>query len=105
MYRQVLVHSGDSIYQKILFRKNKNEPVNVYSLNTVTYGTSCTSLLAIRAMHQLADDEGEQHPIAAAILKRDFYVDDLLTGANTRHEATFLRRDLSQLLEKGGFSL
>ena len=38
-------------------------------------------------------------------MKRDFYVDDLLTGANTRHEAAFLRRDLSQLLEKGGFPL
>ena len=38
-------------------------------------------------------------------MKRDFYVDDLLTGANTRRDAAFLRRDLSQLLEKGAFPI
>ena len=105
MYRQILVHPDDSIYQKILFRENENEPIKTFSLNTVTYGTSCASFLAIRALHQLAKDEGAQHPTAATVLKRDFYVDDLLTGANTREEATFLRNDLVELLKKGGFPL
>ncbi|XP_033221053.1 uncharacterized protein LOC117175454 [Belonocnema kinseyi] len=105
MYRQVLVHTDDAVYQKILSRENQNAPIKIYSLNTVTYGTSRASFLATRALHQLANDEGAQHPIAAAFLKRDFYVDDLLTGASTWHEAAFLRNDLSKLLEKGGFPL
>ena len=105
MYRQVLVHPSDCIYQKILFRENEYEPIKTYSLNTVTYGTSCASFLAIRALQQLAIDEGAQHPIAAAVLQRDFYVDDLLTGANTRQEAALLRKELMKLLEKGGFPL
>ena len=79
--------------------------MKTYALNTITYGTSCASFLAIRALHQLADDEGAQHPIAAAVLKRDFYVDDLLTGAKTKQEAAFLRDDLIHLLQKGGFPL
>ena len=105
MYRQVLVHLDDAIYQKNLFRKDPEESVKEFSLHTVTYGTSCASLLAIRALHQLADDEGAQHPIAAALLKTDFYVDDLLTGAKTREEAVFFRDDLAKLLQKGGLLL
>ena len=56
-------------------------------------------------MHQLANDEASNHPIAATILKRDFFVDDLVTGTSTRKEAEFLRNDLMQLLKRGGFTL
>ena len=38
-------------------------------------------------------------------LKQDFYVDDLLTGANTREKSLILRDDIIQLLRKGGFNL
>ncbi|XP_015437138.1 PREDICTED: uncharacterized protein LOC107192408, partial [Dufourea novaeangliae] len=105
MYREIRVHPDDASYQRILCRKNPDEVVNEFSLNTVTYGTSCAPFLAIRSLHQLADDEGAQHPVAASVLKRDFYVDDLLTGANTRQEAAFLRDDLIALLQKVGFSI
>ena len=105
MYRQVLVHSDDASYQKILFRKTPNETLKEFSLDTVTYGTSCAPFLAIRSLHQLADDEGSKYPIAAAVLKEDFYVDDLLTGANTLREAILLRDELIALLEKGCFPL
>ncbi|XP_076549204.1 uncharacterized protein LOC143306713 [Osmia lignaria lignaria] len=105
MYRQIQVHPDDTPYQKILFRKNPDETVNELSLDTVTYGTSCAPFLAIRTLHQLANDEGAQHPVAASVLKQDFYVDDLLTGAGTRQEAAFLRDDLIALLQKGGFPI
>ncbi|XP_033223100.1 uncharacterized protein LOC117176860 [Belonocnema kinseyi] len=88
MYREVLVLTDNTIYQKILLRENENEPLKIYSLNTLTYGTSCASFLAIRALPQLADDKGAHHPIAAAVLKRDFYVDDLLSGASIQHETS-----------------
>ncbi|CAK9799185.1 hypothetical protein ANTPLA_LOCUS1922 [Anthophora plagiata] len=105
MYRQIRVHPNDSLYQRILFRKHPDEKINEFCLDTVTYGTSCAPFLAIRTLHQLADDENNQHPAAAAVLKRDFFVDDLLTGANTRQEAAFLRDDLIALLQKGGFPI
>ena len=99
MYRQVLGHPDDALYQRILFRENQDESVKEFSLDTVTYGTACVSFLAIRALHQLAEDEKAQHPIAATVLKKYFYVDDLLTGANTRQEPAFLRNDLIALLK------
>ncbi|CAK9809183.1 hypothetical protein ANTQUA_LOCUS5922, partial [Anthophora quadrimaculata] len=105
MYRQVLMHADDAAYQRILFRKNPDENIKEFTLNTVTYGTSCAPFLAIRTLHQLASDERIQHPVAASVLMKDFYVDDLLTGADTLQEAAFLRDDLITLLQRGGFPI
>ncbi|XP_033218069.1 uncharacterized protein LOC117173539 [Belonocnema kinseyi] len=105
MYRQVLVHPDDAVCQKILFREDPNDILKECSLDTVTKGTSCAPFLAIRALSQLSEDKGVKHPIAANVLKKDFYVDDLLTGAKTHAEAKFLRDDITAFLQKGGFPL
>lgn len=105
MYRQVRVNPEDTSYQKILYRRNTSEPIQIYTLETTTYGTSSASYLAIKTLYKLADDEEENFPIAAKILRRDFYVDDVLTGAQTISEAIILRDQLISLLKKGGFCL
>ncbi|XP_044583019.1 uncharacterized protein LOC123264040 [Cotesia glomerata] len=105
MYRQVRVNTEDTPYQKILYRRNTSEPIQIYTLETTTYGTSSASYLAIKILYKLADDEEENFPIAAQILCRDFYVDDVLTGAQTISEAIILRDQLISLLKKGGFCL
>ena len=38
-------------------------------------------------------------------LQHNFYVDDFISGANTMEETIALRRELSELLAKGGFEL
>ena len=48
--------------------------INTCHLNTVINGTSCAPFLATRVLHQLANDEGGEHPIATGILIHDFYV-------------------------------
>ena len=105
MYRQIQISHRDSLFQKILWRESPQEPVKIYKLNTVTFGTACAPFLAIRTLHQLAEDERESFPTASTILKRDFYVDDLLTGAQTFQDAINLRDDLINLLKRGGFNL
>jgi len=42
--------------------------------------------LAIRAMHKLSYDEEESFPIGAKIVRRDFYVDDLIAGGDSVEE-------------------
>ncbi|XP_063993672.1 uncharacterized protein LOC135171214 [Diachasmimorpha longicaudata] len=104
MYRQVLVRPEDRLYQRILWRNGK-EPVRTFELNTVTFGLSAAPYLAIRCLHQLANDEGHRYPAAAKVLQRDLYVDDLLTGTQTREEALELRENLNNLVKLGGFNL
>uniref|UniRef100_UPI001439C39A uncharacterized protein LOC117162199 n=1 Tax=Bombus vancouverensis nearcticus TaxID=2705178 RepID=UPI001439C39A len=61
--------------------------------------------LAIRCLKQLAEDEGHRFPRAAQVLQRDFYVDDALTGAETKDEALTLRTDLTNLLQLAGLNI
>ncbi|XP_062715282.1 uncharacterized protein LOC134291500 [Aedes albopictus] len=105
MYRQVLIHPDDTPLQRILWRFSKESPVQSYELLTVTYGLAPSSFLATRTLQQLADDEGQAFPEAAPALKKSFYVDDFIGGAQTVEEAVQLRNELSELLEKGGLEL
>ena len=54
MYRQVLVYHKDTPYQKILWRSSKQEPIKIYELKTLTYGTASASFLVIRCAVQIS---------------------------------------------------
>ncbi|UYV83662.1 hypothetical protein LAZ67_23001961 [Cordylochernes scorpioides] len=105
MYRQIRIHPEDADYQRILWRPSPEEPVVDYRLLTVTYGTSSAPFLAMRTLQQLAEDEGQNYPEASRVTLNDFYVDDLLTGAQTIAEAKELIDQLTDLMKKGGFHL
>lgn len=105
MYRQILVSRDDVDYQRIIWRHSLSEPIAEYRLLTVTYGTSCAPFLAIRTLHQLADDEHDDFPLESAILKTDVYMDDVMTGASTEESAVVLQKRLTELLARGGFPL
>lgn len=105
MFRQILVREEDRDYQRILWRFDEDLPVQEYVLNTVTYGTAAATYLSVRVLHQLAEDEGAAFQMAQRILTHDFYVDDLLSGADTLEEAIEAREQLSELLNRGGFNL
>ncbi|XP_076384921.1 uncharacterized protein LOC143263875 [Megalopta genalis] len=104
MYRQFLVRPENRKYQQILWRDDDGE-IKTYQLNTVTFGLSAAPYLAIRCLTQLAEDEGHRFNHASNIIKRDFYVDDLLTGTTTIEEAISLRNDLTSLLNSAGLHM
>ena len=96
MYRKFSIREQDRKFQKILWQEN--DTINEYQLNTVTFGFASVPFLAIRCLHQLADDEGYKYPLAAKILKRDFYVDNLITGASTREGTREIYKQMTALL-------
>ncbi|XP_076377801.1 uncharacterized protein LOC143259439 [Megalopta genalis] len=104
MYRQFLVRPEDRKYQRILWRNAQHE-ITTYELNTVTFRLSAAPFLAIRCIHQLANDEESKFPAASRTLKRDLYVDDLLTGADTLEKAQTVRNQVINLLAKGGLNI
>ncbi|XP_055632898.1 uncharacterized protein LOC129773321 [Toxorhynchites rutilus septentrionalis] len=105
MYRQVMLHPKDTPLQRILWRFNPNEPVSTFELQTVTYGLAPSSYLATRTLQQLATDEGDCYPLGGPALRKGFYVDDYIGGADTTEEAIQTRNELDELLSKGGFEL
>ncbi|XP_067142348.1 uncharacterized protein [Centruroides vittatus] len=105
MYRQIWIHPDDRDFQRIIWRNHPTEPLKDYRLLTVTYGTASAPYLATKVLQQLAKDEGARFPLAATVLTQDFYVDDLMTGANSTEEALRLQAELIQLTQQGGFNL
>ncbi|UYV76911.1 K02A2.6-like, partial [Cordylochernes scorpioides] len=105
MYRQIKVNSSDLDFQRIFWRNSLLESLLEYRLLTVTYGMSCAPYLAIRTLMQLATDKELLFPEASKIIKTDFYVDDLLSGATTIEEAKVLIDDIRKILFSGGFCI
>lgn len=105
MYRQILMDKNSASYQHILWRESPSHPVKEYELQTVTYGTSSAPFLAIRTLHQLANDEKLNYPEAASTLIDNTYVDDIINGAHTLEGARHRIMELIALLQKGGFEL
>ncbi|XP_036148390.1 uncharacterized protein LOC118647475 [Monomorium pharaonis] len=103
MYRQVLIHDDDRRFQRILWREEGE--IRTYQLNTLTFGVSSSPYLAIRTLHQLADDEGHSYPNAAEVLKNHMYVDDLLTGGKSIEQVRAIRNEIIALLSRGGFPI
>lgn len=105
MYRQILIDEKDQPFQKILWRFSPLEPIKEFCLTTVTYGTSSAPYMAIQALQQLADDECSENSTIKKIIKNDFYVDDLMSGAASKKEAMTKINKIIKITSKGCFSL
>lgn len=105
MYRQFWVAKEHREFQRIVWRRSPNEPIRDYRLKTITYGTSSAPFMAVRAMRRLAEDERMRYPLASEVVQRDFYMDDLLTGADTDAAAIHLKDQLLGLMQSGGLPL
>ncbi|XP_026747883.1 uncharacterized protein LOC113508909 [Trichoplusia ni] len=106
MYLQVLLHKQDAdTYQRLLWREEASDPLKEYRMLRVTFGTASAPYLAVRTLHQVADDEGENHPEATRVIKSDFYMDDVISGEDTAEKAIQTAQEVSQILQRGGFIL
>ena len=105
MYRQILVHPSQTRLQRILWRDDLSANVDTYELTTVTYGTVSALFLTTRCLKHLIEQHAHQFTRGSACVLRDFYVDDMLTGADTIDELKLIRNETIQLLKLRAFEL
>lgn len=105
MYRQVRVADQDIPYQRIVWRDSPDEDIQDFSLTTVTFGTASAPYLAVKALHQIALDEGGQYPTAAVRVPNSYYMDDMMISCSTVEEGKILCHEMKNLLKKAGFEL
>ena len=90
MYRAVHLHPNDRDLHRFLWREDPNLPLQDFRMTRVTFGVTASPYLAIKSLQQTAHDFQDQYPLAAPIVLNSFYVDDLLTGAETPDQAISL---------------
>ncbi|GFX80685.1 integrase catalytic domain-containing protein [Trichonephila clavipes] len=105
MYRMILIHESQQPLLRILWKESPEDPVKTFEMKTVTYGTVSAPFLATRTLLQLTRDEEKNFPLAAPVLRENFYMDDVLCGAASLMEAKVLKNQLSGILKKGGMEL
>ena len=105
MFRQFMVDERDRCYQLILWRDDQSSGFQTFCLNTITYGLASSPFQAVRCLFHIADLHQNQFSVAANILKQDFYVYDMLTGADTIEELQRIKSEITSLLKSAGLSL
>ncbi|XP_075157736.1 uncharacterized protein LOC142231004 [Haematobia irritans] len=105
MYRQIRVDPAHTPLQRIFFRDSPDGTIRDYELQTVTFGVNCAPYLAIRTLLQLADDTEDRCPLAAHILRKSMYVDDVLSGGHDLESALAARDQLVAALSTAKFEL
>ncbi|XP_066253588.1 uncharacterized protein [Euwallacea similis] len=105
MYRYIKIQDSEQDYQKILWRANSKDPVSVYRLNMVTYGTSSAPFQATRCLVELAMQNENTYPWTSEIMKHSFYMDDLLVSLKSEEEALNVCKELNKIMEQANFKL
>jgi len=105
MFRQVQVAKEDWDLQRILWRSKPDGLLRTYQLTTVTYGTTPASFLATQCLINLAEETKQQYPQASKSILHDFYMDDLMTGADTIEECSKLQREINTVLNSAKLPL
>lgn len=95
----------DREFQKILCCFNPEDPIAAYTLNTVTFGLKPSPWLALCTIKQLTLEEAKTYPLAATVVDRDIYMDDLATSLSDEDEAHTLSSQLKEMFNSGGFEL
>ncbi|XP_055307436.1 uncharacterized protein LOC129571645, partial [Sitodiplosis mosellana] len=105
MYPQVLVKEEFHQMQLVLWREDTNQPIVTYCLTRVMFGMRYALHSAVRALQQGAIEAAHDYPNASAVARRDFYVDDCMTGGDSAEEVIDLRAQLQEMLQKSGFPI
>ncbi|XP_047994669.1 uncharacterized protein LOC125232886 [Leguminivora glycinivorella] len=103
MYRQILVDEDQRSLQKILWRSSPSQPIKIFTLNTVTYGTASAPYLSTRCLLQLAQDSLDKQTHDA--ISKDFYVDDFLSGSQSIADTVSLCQKVIDTLRSAKFNL
>ena len=105
MYREILLSPEDRPLHRYLWRRSSTEPWQDWEMQRVTFGVTSSPYLAIKTLIQTAKDHGQDFPKAQEHIFSSFYVDDFFGGASTDAEAVLLRKQINQILAKGGFTI
>lgn len=74
------------------------DEITTFELKTLTYGTRSAAYYPIKCLQRLVNGDGGDYPVAAKVLQRDLYADDLLTATDNLQEALHLQQQLLLLL-------
>lgn len=74
-------------------------------MTVVTFGLTSSAHLSVRCLIQAAREAAEEHPEAAKVIEKDFYMDDCVSGESSTEKAITLALTMEFFLAGAGFKL
>ena len=72
MCRAILLHPDDRDLHRFVWRKESDQPLQVYRMTRLTFGVSSANMV----VKQNAIDQATKFPLSAQAVHKSFYVDD-----------------------------
>ena len=101
MYRQVCLKRSSRDYQRLLWRDQPGESIEVWRMTRVTFGIRSSAHQAVKALQSTAHEH--HHPLASPVILRDFVVNYMISGASSLEDAIQLQDALQKTLKSAGF--
>ena len=106
MYHRILIPDRDQHVHRFLWRDmNQEKEPDVYMMKVVTFGDKPAAAMAQIGVRLTAEEGEAKYPEAAAILKRNIYMDDICDSVETEDTAKKRIAEVDELLEAGGFKV
>ncbi|XP_055306863.1 uncharacterized protein LOC129571126 [Sitodiplosis mosellana] len=105
MYRQIRLHDDDTTFHRILWRDDPSEEIREYGMKRLTFGTNYAPCGAIQTVRDLAETNEPTYPEAAKIIKKDIYVDDIISGSHDLPSALRLQKEIIEIFKSGCFDV
>lgn len=105
IYRQIKIAPEDCDLQRIVWRSRPSDELRSYRLLRITYGTAPASFMATQCLVALADEFEKEYPRTSKSIRKDFYMDDLMTGSETEEGCLRLHREIANILESAKLPL
>ena len=91
IFNQVSVPPEDLLF---LWRQSLESEIEVYQYLRHIAGAKCAPTCSNYALLRTAEDTGQQYPVAACAVKRNFYMEDFFKSVKTTDDALEVQQQL-----------
>ena len=112
MFHSIKINENDRDFMRFLWYDNPTDKFpTVYRWTVVSMGLTDSPYQALYALQELARIVSIEpnityaEKLACDVIKRDMYVDDMLSGGNTEEEIIELKQALDKVMNKAHFTL
>ena len=105
MYHMLRLPESDKHAMRFLWRESPDEKPTVYQFERTVFGEVFAPSRAIYTVRRNADENGEDLPLGIKAVYKHFYMDVGFPSTDSRDEAIEMRKQMSELLRRGGSHL
>ena len=106
MYHNIKTGPLEGNLRRLLWRNYQTDrDPEIYCFKVVTFGDRPAGCIAVAALKATSDMFSYLSEEAALVIKKDTYMDDVISGSNTLPEAKTLSSNVETIAAKGGFKL